>query len=206
MFLTRLRGKYVAVEGVIGVGKTTLARMISQRYSMPTVLEVVEDNPFLSDFYKDIEKWAFQTQVFFLMSRFDQQTVVAGALAQCTGVVSDYTFEKDHLFAKLILKGRQLELYEKVYTILQEQVPEPDLVVYLYAPLGILQKRIIARDRPFERNMDKNYLSVLIEAYEKHFVKDTPSKILKIDTSSIDFVSNPDELKSVLDRIEDSFR
>ncbi|HAA85428.1 MAG TPA: deoxynucleoside kinase [Kosmotogaceae bacterium] len=206
MFLTRLRGKYIAIEGVIGVGKTTLARLLSQKYVVPTVLEVVEDNPFLSDFYKDIDKWGFQTQLFFLMSRFDQQATVTKALNQGTGVVSDYTFEKDHLFAGLILKGRQLRLYEKVYNILSEQVPSPDLVVYLYAPLNILQKRIAARDRPFERNMDNNYLAVLIEAYERHFLENSSSKVLRIDTTAIDFVSEPDDLRSILNRIEDALR
>jgi len=197
-------GKYIAVEGVIGVGKTTLVRNLSLKYSIPTVLEVVEENPFLPNFYEDMDRWAFQTQLFFLVSRFDQQSAVKRTAAQGQGVVSDYTFYKDHLFASLTLKGDQLELYEKIFKVLQDQVQTPDLVVYLYADVNVLMSRIALRDRPFERSMDRNYISMLSEAYEEHMGSERNFPVLRIDTSAIDFVRNQKDLHEIFERIEAS--
>jgi len=202
MMFSKLSGKYVSVEGVIGVGKTTLVQTLSRKYTMPTVLEVVEENPFLVRFYEDMERWAFQTQLFFLISRFDQQSKVKKAASQGQGVVSDYAFIKDHLFASLNLKGEQLRLYEKIFNALKEQVLHPDLIVYLYADVDTLMNRIALRDRPFERRMDRTYISILSDAYENYMKNVAESQVLRIDTSNIDFVRNPEDLKRVFERIE----
>ncbi|HNU24164.1 MAG TPA: deoxynucleoside kinase [Mesotoga sp.] len=199
---SKVSGKYVSVEGVIGVGKTTLVKLLSQKYTMPTVLEVVEENPFLTNFYEDMDRWAFQTQLFFLISRFDQQSLLKKAASQGQGVISDYAFVKDHLFASLTLKGEQLRLYEKIFNALKEQVLHPDLIVYLFAEVDILMNRIALRDRPFERRMDRTYISMLSDAYENYMKDVTESQVLRIDTSNIDFVRNPEDLKKVFERIE----
>ncbi|HNS34778.1 MAG TPA: deoxynucleoside kinase [Mesotoga sp.] len=202
MMFSKVSGKYVSVEGVIGVGKTTLVKLLSQKYTMPTVLEVVEENPFLTNFYEDMDRWAFQTQLFFLISRFDQQSLLKKAASQGQGVISDYAFVKDHLFASLTLKGEQLRLYEKIFNALKEQVLHPDLIVYLFAEVDILMNRIALRDRPFERRMDRTYISMLSDAYENYMKDVTESQVLRIDTSNIDFVRNPEDLKKVFERIE----
>ena len=202
MMFSKVSGKYVSVEGVIGVGKTTLVKLLSQKYTMPTVLEVVEENPFLTNFYEDMDRWAFQTQLFILISRFDQQSLLKKAASQGQGVISDYAFVKDHLFASLTLKGEQLRLYEKIFNALKEQVLHPDLIVYLYADVDTLMNRIALRDRPFERRMDRTYISMLSDAYENYMKDVTESQVLRIDTSNIDFVRNPEDLKKVFERIE----
>ncbi|KUK81864.1 deoxyadenosine kinase [Mesotoga sp. Brook.08.YT.4.2.5.1] len=202
MMFSKVSGKYVSVEGVIGVGKTTLVKLLSQKYTMPTVLEVVEENPFLTNFYEDMDRWAFQTQLFFLISRFDQQSLLKKAASQGQGVISDYAFVKDHLFASLTLKGEQLRLYEKIFNALKEQVLHPDLIVYLFAEVDILMNRIALRDRPFERRMDRTYIAMLGDAYEEYMKDVKESKVLRIDTSNIDFVRNHDDLNTIFNRIE----
>lgn len=206
MFYEKLRNKYIAIDGVIGVGKTTLTKFLCQQYSLPMILEVVEENPFLSKFYEDMERWGFQTQLFFLVSRFDQQEVLKKILAKGRGLVSDYTFEKDQLFAHLILKGDHLKLYDRIFNILCEQVPKPDLIIYLYASVDILMNRIALRDRPFERKMSRDYISMLHDAYEKHFnqyEKSNRTKILRIDTTHIDFVKKEKDLSKILEALEE---
>jgi deoxyguanosine kinase len=201
---SKASGKYIVVEGVIGVGKTTLVRYLSRKYSMPLVLEVVEENPFLPKFYEDMDRWAFQTQLFFLVSRFDQQSVVKKAAMQGLGVVSDYTFYKDQLFASLTLKDEQLGLYNKIFKVLKDQILEPDLIIYLYADVDVLMNRIALRDRPFERTMDRVYISLLSDAYENYLSSDTGLPVLRIDTSNIDFVRNETDLQEIFNRIEAS--
>ncbi|AKI96925.1 deoxyadenosine kinase [Kosmotoga pacifica] len=206
MMLTKLTGKYLAVEGVIGVGKTTLVRYLSRRYFLPTVLEVVEENPFLEKFYEDMDRWAFQTQLFFLLSRFNQQTELAKKLKEGAGAVSDYIFEKDHLFASLTLKDDQKMLYEKIFNLLREQVPKPELIIYLYASVDVLMSRITLRDRSFERSMDRNYIELLADAYENFFEKFNDVPVLKIDTTDLDFVKNEQDLKFIFEQIERRFQ
>jgi len=194
---TKFRGKYVAVEGVIGVGKTTLVRYLSKEYALPSVLEVVEENPFLPKFYEDMERWAFQTQLFFLVSRFDQQEKLKKTLQMGMGAVSDYIFDKDKLFASLTLKGEHLDLYERIFGLLKNHTPIPDLVVYLYADVYILMERIALRDRPFERSMDRSCIATLSDAYESFFKSYTSAPVLKIDTTDMDFVRNHNDLKKI---------
>ena len=162
---------YIAVEGVIGVGKTTLARMLQSRFEADLQLEVFEENPFLADFYSDRERYAFQTQIFFLLSRYHQQRrSVREVLDSGRNLLTDYTFAKDALFASINLSGDELEMYYKVHEALGEKVRLPDLIVYLQADTQVLMQRIAMRDRSYERNMEVGYIELLNQAYNDHFV------------------------------------
>jgi deoxyguanosine kinase len=195
---------YLAIEGVIGVGKTTLARSLQSIFQSELLLEVFEENPFLSDFYGDRERYAFQTQVFFLLSRYHQQRRTVGeALSQGGNLIADYTFEKDALFAQINLKGDELSMYYRVHEALAEKVVNPDLIVYLRADTDVLMQRIAQRDRPYERNMERGYIHELNEAYDAFFAdhKSRRSPVLTIDTNGIDYVRRAEHLKLVEDRI-----
>lgn len=196
------RRPYIAIEGVIGVGKTTLARMIQPDFDAELALEVFEENPFLSDFYGDRARYAFQTQIFFLLSRYRQQTTNIPAALVHGPVITDYIFDKDRLFAHLNLQGDELAIYERVYTALDEKIRKPDLIVYLRAELDVLMRRIAARDRPYERNMDPNYIEELRLAYEDFTSGYSDIPLLTIDTNNLDFVKNPDDLTLIKQRIK----
>lgn len=192
---------YVCVEGVIGVGKTTLARMMSERFDFFSALEVVEENPFLANFYEDRERWAFQTQLFFLLSRYSQQNEISKSLNSGRSVVADYIFNKDRIFAMMNLSGDQMNLYDKVFGILDSHVSKPDIVVYLRASMETLMKRIAMRDRVFERNMDKDYIRSLINAYEDFFSK-YKGNFVSISADEVDFVRNSKDFDLVLSKIK----
>ena len=189
---------YIAVEGVIGVGKTTLARMVQKELGAQLVLEVFEENPFLSDFYTDRARYAFQTQIFFLLSRYHQQRQFATLPRP---LISDYMFEKDRLFAQVNLDGVELETYYSVQEALAENICLPDLVVYLKADTDTLMSRITARDRPYERNMEATYIDSLRAAYDGFFAAYEAAPVLMIDTNDMDFVLSPDDYESILNRI-----
>jgi deoxyguanosine kinase len=195
---------YIAIEGVIGVGKTTLARLLQPSFDSELLLEVFEENPFLSDFYSDRARYAFQTQIFFLLSRYRQQRdTVQTALAKGITLISDYTFAKDALFARINLRGDELEMYHRVHEALAEKIPPPDLMVYLYAETDMLMQRITLRDRSYERSMERAYIAELGAAYDEFFCgQDSP--VLRIDTSSLDFVHHPEHLKLIDNRIRES--
>ncbi|MCB0119661.1 MAG: deoxynucleoside kinase [Anaerolineales bacterium] len=197
---------YIAIEGVIGVGKTTLARLLQQAFHAEVLLEVFEENPFLSDFYGDRARYAFQTQIFFLLSRYRQQNnTVPDALAAGKNLISDYTFAKDALFAGINLKGDELEMYHKVHEALGEKIPKPNLLVYLQATTDTLMNRIAFRDRPYERQMERSYIDELNQAYEEFFSKPfdhTP--ILKIDTNDLNIIQNADHIKLIENRIRET--
>lgn len=197
---------YVAIEGVIGVGKTTLARLIHPSFNAVLLMEVFEENPFLSDFYSDRERYAFQTQIFFLLSRYHQQhKAIPQALQAGRMIVSDYTFDKDALFAKINLHGDELAMYFKVHEALGEKIPMPDLVVYLRADTEVLMQRIAHRDRPYERSMEKAYINELNHAYDDFF-GNTNLKVLTIDTNDLNIVSHPEDLAYVENRIRQALR
>src|SRR5512140_73771 len=163
---------YVAIEGVIGVGKTTLARLLQPVFSAEILLEVFEENPFLSDFYADRERYAFQTQIFFLLSRYHQQRrTVHEIQASGKNLLADYTFAKDALFAQINLKGDELDMYYKVHEALAEKIQKPDLRVYLQASPDTLMQRIALRDRSYERQMERSYIHDLNLAYQDFFSK-----------------------------------
>lgn len=192
---------YIAVEGVIGVGKTTLVRMLAPELGASTLLEVFEENPFLSNFYSDRARYAFQTQIFFLLSRYRQQhQAIPQALARGP-LLSDYTFAKDSLFAHLNLNGDELAVYDKLHTALAEKIPTPDLVVYLRADLDTLMARIEQRDRPYERGMDRAYIESLRLAYDGFFSAFTAAPVLMIDFNHLDIIRDPRALADVRDRI-----
>jgi deoxyguanosine kinase len=196
---------YVAIEGAIGVGKTTLARLLRPMLEAEILLEIFEENPFLSDFYGDRERYAFQTQIFFLLSRYHQQRrTVPDLLAAGKSLISDYTFAKDALFARINLKGDELDMYNKVHEALGEKIPRPDLVVYLRADTQVLMQRIAQRDRPYERNMERDYIDRLNHAYENFFSKAyAGAPLLPIDTNPLDIVHNPEHLKLIENRIRE---
>jgi len=197
------RAMYIAIEGVIGVGKTTLARMLQPRFEADLLLEVFEENPFLSDFYADRERYAFQTQIFFLLSRYhQQQRSVPEILSSSANLISDYTFEKDEIFARINLQGDELEMYHRVHEALAEKTPTPDLIVYLRASTDTLMQRIALRDRPYERNMDRTYIEQLNQEYEKHF-HNHPGAVLTIGTDDLDFVKHPEHLDWIENRIRE---
>ncbi len=201
-----LNNKYIAVEGVIGVGKTTLVKKLSMSFSVPYYLEIVEENPFLFKFYEDMDKWAFQTQLFFLLSRFDQVNEIKKTFIQGSGVISDYVFYKDFLFASLNLKGDQFDLYNKVFNTLKNQIMKPDLIVYLYADFETIMNRIALRDRPFERKIKKEYILSLINEYENYDKVFSGIKTLRIDTTKMDFVKNKNDFEYIYSEILRSIR
>ena len=194
--------KYIAIEGVIGVGKTTLARLLHPRLNAALLLEVFEENPFLAGFYQDRERYAFQTQLFFLLSRYHQQhQAVPDALQQGT-LISDYTFAKDELFAWLNLKDDELAMYGRVHAALGEKIPKPDLIVYLDAEHETTMRRIMLRDRPYERNMDPNYIKDVAAAYKAWLSSIEETEVLIIDTTHLDFLANEEDLNQVANRIQ----
>ena len=194
---------YIAIEGVIGVGKTTLARLLQNTFEADVLLEIFEENPFLSDFYADRARYAFQTQIFFLLSRYHQQNSnVPKILGDGKNLIADYTFAKDALFAGINLQGDELNMYHKVHEALGEKIPKPDLLVYLQASTDTLMQRIALRDRSYERQMERAYIDELNQAYEKFFSKPfdhTP--VLKIDSNALDIIHIPEHLKRIENRI-----
>ncbi|MCC6500466.1 MAG: deoxynucleoside kinase [Anaerolineales bacterium] len=197
---------YVAIEGVIGVGKTTLARLLQPAFDAEIILEVFEENPFLSDFYSDRERYAFQTQIFFLLSRYHQQRrTITELVTTGKNVIADYTFAKDSLFARINIKGDELDMYYKVHEALAEKIQKPDLLVYLQANTDTLMQRIALRDRPYERQMERAYINELNLAYDEFFSKPfdhTP--VLTIDSNNLNIVQNPEHLKQMEERIRQS--
>jgi len=182
---------YIAIEGPIGVGKTTLARILSQAFNTELLLEVFEENPFLSAFYQDRERYAFQTQIFFLLSRYRQQRETIPRVLQHSPLVSDYLFAKDRLFAHLNLRGDELAVYEQLHQALAVHIPTPTLVVYLQATTDVLMERIAFRDRPYERNMDRSYIDALRIAYEEFFAHYDEAPVLRVDTNELNLVTDP---------------
>jgi deoxyguanosine kinase len=198
---------YIAIEGVIGVGKTTLARLLQSSFEANLLLEIFEENPFLSDFYGDRARYAFQTQIFFLLSRYHQQRRgVREALGVNPWLISDYTFEKDRLFAEVNLQGDELDMYFKVHEALAEKITKPDLVVYLQADTNVLMQRIAQRDRPYERQMELAYIDTLNQTYEMHFANAPMRNSLTVNTNHLDFVRNPEDLESVNQRIRQALK
>lgn len=200
---------YICIEGVIGVGKTTLARLLQPAFQSELLLEVFEENPFLSDFYADRERYAFQTQIFFLLSRYSQQRrALAAHSASSPNLIADYTFEKDALFARINLHGDELVMYQRVHEALAEKIIIPDLLVYLRADTDVLMQRIAMRDRPYERNMQRAYIGELNQAYDAFFADPHArrSPVLTIDTNNLDFVRRSDDLDLVENRIRQALK
>jgi len=191
-----MRSFFLAIEGAIGVGKTTLARLLQPRFTTGLLLEAFEENPFLTDFYADRTRYAFQTQMFFLLSRYQQQQAVPTVLARGP-LIADYAFAKDSLFARLNLEGDEWAVYKQLYDVLADRIPVPDLVIYLRADTDVLMARIATRDRAYERRMDRAYIESLRQAYERYFATYTQTTVLPIDTDDLDYVQDPGALAFV---------
>jgi deoxyadenosine/deoxycytidine kinase len=193
--------KSIAVEGPIGVGKTSLVDFLAERLEARKVLERTE-NPFLHDFYQDTPGAAFQCQLFFLLNRFRQQQELAQGNLFRQSLVCDYIFAKDRIFAYLNLNDSELMVYEKIYTVLEEQVPHPDLVIYLQARDDVLMERIRKRKRDYEKEISEKYVSELNRAYNYFFFHYSRTPLLVIETSDIDFVNSQEDLEEVLRQIK----
>lgn len=195
------RHLYITIEGPIAVGKTTLARLIRNEFQAELLLEVFEENPFLSDFYADREKYAFQTQIFFLLSRYHQQHKVVGRILRDSPLVSDYAFAKDRLFAHLNLRNDELATYDRLHSALAENVILPDLMVYLRAETQTLMDRIAIRDRSYERQMSRRYIDDLRKTYEEFFREYTETPLLAVGTDDLDIVHNSADLAQIVQSI-----
>jgi deoxyguanosine kinase len=193
--------RYIAIEGVIGAGKTTFAKKVSDLIGAKLVLEQFEENPFLKDFYKDQDRYAFQTQIFFLLNRYKQQQQLLQADLFHRFLVTDYIFEKDKIFAYLNLKDEELKLYETLIASIQHNIPTPDLVVYLQSSVPRLMLNIKHRARDFEENMQESYITDLNEAYNYFFFRYKGSPLLIVNSTEIDFVANEEHFSDLVQAI-----
>lgn len=193
--------KYIAVEGVIGAGKTSLARKLKEKLNAELILEQFEVNPFLEKFYSDRKRFAFQTQMFFLINRFKQQQELNQENLFTEFIVCDYLFEKDKVFAYLNLSGEELKLYETLFPLLSRNLRKPDLVVYLQSSVDRLMFNIKQRNRKIERNLSLSYIEELSEAYNHFFFRYNESPLLIVNSSEIDFVNSDDDFDELFKQI-----
>jgi deoxyguanosine kinase len=193
--------RYIVTEGPIGVGKTSLTTLIADELGARLLLERAEDNPFLSDFYQDPARYRFQTQMFFLLSRFSQQQEMTQPDLFTRITISDYLFDKDRIFAYLNLDEHELALYEQFYKILEPKIVKPDLVIFLQADTDTLLRRIKLRARPFEKDINHEYIAAVNEAYNQFFFRYSDTPLLVINTSEIDFVHRRGDLDDLLKQI-----
>ncbi|MDM7914249.1 MAG: deoxynucleoside kinase [Candidatus Eisenbacteria bacterium] len=203
MQAARIDPTFLAIEGVIGVGKSTLARKIAERLDARLVLEEVEENPFLASFYKDRRRYAFSCQLFFLLSRYRQQRTLGQRDLFSTRIVCDYLFQKDRIFAALNLDEAEMGLYEQILPLLERDLPTPDRVVYLQASVPTLLRRIERRGRSYEQGLDRAYLQELCEGYNRFFFHYDAAPLLVVNTDSIDFVESPEDLEDLWMRIRE---
>lgn len=196
---------FITVEGVIGVGKTTATRMLAEALRGEILFEIVEENPFLKDFYQDRDAWALQLETFFLLNRVKQLEDTARRLAQGVTVVSDYNVIKNRIFAGLTLTGSKREKYMQLFSVLTDDLPRADLIIYLKADHGTVMERIRRRDRSFERNMDPEYIRRLGLEYEEYFAEPDryfgKSATLTVDTTSLDLVSDSLDKQGFVERV-----
>ena len=193
--------QYIAIEGPIGVGKTTLTSLLAEEFKFRRVLEEPENNPFLAEFYKNKKQYAFQTQLFFLLSRYQQQKELAQQELFQQGIVSDYIFAKDRVFATLNLSDEEINLYESIYSLLDARILKPDLVIFLQASVDVLKERIRKRKINYEKHIDLDYLENLAQAYNHFFFNYTETPLLVVNCSEIDFVEQPADYKNLLNEI-----
>jgi deoxyguanosine kinase len=197
--------RYIAVEGPIRVGKSTLSRYLAERMHGQLVQES-EDNPFLDDFYNARTGAAFQTQFAFLIRRFEQLRPLAAARDSQKIVIADYIFEKDKLFANLNLNDPELAVYDRYYKLLRNDLPTPDLVIYLQAPLDVLRKRLRRKNAPGERQISDEYMEEVVKAYEHFFFHYSASDLLVVNTAEIDFVERSQDLQMLLRRVSEPIK
>ncbi len=193
--------RYIAIEGSIGVGKTSLATLLGRRLGARLVLEKPDENPFLDDFYRDPRRYAFKTQLFFTLSRYMQQQEFNQQDLFHDLVIADYLFAKDKIFAYLTLDDKELALYEKLVDLIEPEIVVPDLIIYLQATTEVLLERIRRRGRAFERRLSEDYLRSLNEAYNYYFFHYDAGPLLVVNTSQIDFVHRQADLDDLIEQI-----
>jgi deoxyguanosine kinase len=193
--------KYIAIEGVIGAGKTSLAKRISDRLKAELILEQFEANPFLEKFYSDRKRFAFQTQMFFLINRFKQQEALNQENLFTEYIVSDYVFDKDRIFAYLNLSGEELKLYESIFPLLSRSLRKPDLVVFLQSSVDRLMYNIKRRSRKVERNLTRSYIEELSDSYTHYFFRYTNTPLLIVNSTEIDFVNNDKDFNELFKQV-----
>ena len=196
---------YIAVEGVIGVGKTSLCKIIGENFSAKIVYEKFEENPFLEDFYTDKERFAFQTQLYFLLSRYRQHQEMMQVELFHKLLISDYMFVKDKIFANITLSDKELVLYNSVVTLLERDIPNPDLVIYLQSSTNRLMENIRRRGRHYEELITLDYLQQLNDAYNDFFLRYDSSPLLIVNSTDIDFVDNEKDRDDLLQKIRQPF-
>ena len=195
--------QYIVIEGPIGVGKTSLTKLLAKEFNARCILERPEENPFLSHFYQDRKKYAFQAQVFFLLTRFQQQQEISQLDLFNQVTLSDYLFDKDRIFALLNLDEHEFALYEKIFQLLGGRIPTPDLVIFLQAKPEVLLHRIKSRNIAYEKEIELDYLKRLTEAYNYYFFHYEQSPLLVVNTSEIDFVKRKEDLEQLLREIKE---
>lgn len=197
--------KYIAIEGVIGAGKTSLAKKLGERINARLILEDFDENPFLEKFYENPKQYAFHTQTFFLLSRYKQLLSAGNTDLFHQYIVTDYIFEKDKIFAYLNLSDDELELYEKIVSTIERSIANPDLVVYLQNSTERLMSNIKFRDRDYERNMQEEYIKNLNDAYNYFFYRYKKSRLIIVNSSDIDFVNNESDFEDLYNEITKPF-
>ncbi|HEU4522736.1 MAG TPA: deoxynucleoside kinase [Thermoanaerobaculia bacterium] len=195
--------RHIAIEGPIGVGKRSLTALLAKRFRGTKVLEDVE-SPFIEDFYKDKRGAAFRTELYFLLSRYDQQRALSQRDLFTELVVANYTFAKSKIFAYLTLDDSELMIYNRLYDLLYETVPKPDLVIYLQASLDTLTRRIKKRGRAYERSISSSYLQELSEAYSHYFYRYDETPLLVVNTNDIDFVNTPEHFDQLVEQVRNA--
>jgi len=193
--------RFIAIEGVIGAGKTSLAKVLADRFHAGLILEEFEDNPFLAKFYSSPSQYAFHTQMFFLLSRYRQQRQIAQMDLFKSRIISDYLFTKDRIFAEVNLTEDEFSLYEKIYSLLENDIPRPDLVIYLQASVDFFYKRIKQRDRNYEREIEYEYVEKLCDAYNTFFFHYNTAPLLIINITTFDFLGDSRDVDLIYNEV-----
>ncbi|KMP11935.1 deoxyadenosine kinase [Candidatus Nitromaritima sp. SCGC AAA799-C22] len=201
MTVPALEPRFIAVEGCIGAGKTSLVQLLGNQFDAQMVREMDEENPFINKFYQDRESFGFQTQVFFLLNRYNQYMTLAQRDLFTSVVLVDYLFQRDRLFAALNLKDQELKLYDQIYSLLQKKVPKPDLVIFLQASTEVLRSRVEKRGREYEAFMDPDYLDSVNKTFNNFFFYYSETPLLVINTNEIDFVEKKCDLEELIIKI-----
>ena len=201
MTKSTIEPRFIAIEGAIGAGKTSLVNLLGENYGARLILEETEANPFISKFYEDKEAYSFQTQIFFLLSRYNQYMQLAQRDLFNSVVVIDYLFQRDKIFARLNLEDHEYNLYEQIFSLIDLKTPKPDLVIYLQASTEILQERVAKRGRDYEAFIDPDYLDSVNKAFNNFFFYYSETPLLVINTNEIDFVEKKCDLEELINKV-----